>query len=78
MRQFCNLIVAHRRRHTLQRMRIAENLIDDRYVFGILFQTQKALIQGLQMFVRFIQKHIHILIRIHAYSPYILSISLPL
>ena len=51
VRKLCDLVVAHRRGHALQRVRIAENIVDDRYIVLVFLQLQETFVQGLQMFV---------------------------
>ena len=62
MRQFSDLGKAHRRRHTLQCVSITEDVIDGTDLLHVLFEAQKPFIQGLQMFMRLIQEHVHILV----------------
>ena len=69
MGQLGDLVVAHRRRHALQGMCVTEDLIDDRNILCIVLQTQQAIVQRLQMLMRLVQEHVHILIGIHLYSP---------
>ena len=62
MRQFCNLGIPHRCRHALQCVCVAEYVIDRADFFHVLLETQQSFIQRLQMFVRLIQEHVHILV----------------
>ena len=62
MRQLRDLCEAHRRRHALQRVSVAEDVVDDTDLLHVLFETQKTFVQGLQMLMRLIQEHIHILV----------------
>ncbi len=70
MRELGNLVIAHGRRHALQSVGIAEYLIDYVLVLAVFLDIQEPVIQRLQMLMRFIKEHSHVLISIHLYSPY--------
>ena len=65
MRELGNLVEAHRRRHAFQRVRVAEDLVDDRGLLHVVLEAQQAIVQRLQMLMRLVEEHIHVLIRIH-------------
>ncbi len=69
MRELCDLVVAHRRGHAFQRVRIAEDLVDDRRVLHVVLEAQEAVVQRLQMLVGLVEEHVHVLIRIHICTP---------
>ena len=69
MRELSDLVEAHRRRHAFERMRVTENLIDDGGILHIVLKAQESIVERLQMLVRLVEEHVHVLIRIHICTP---------
>ena len=62
VRQLCNLGKAHRCGHPFECMCVAEDVVDGADLLHVLFEAQKAFIERLQVLVRLIQEHVHILV----------------
>ena len=69
VRKFGDLVEPHRRRHAFQRMRVTKDLVDDGHLVRVIFEAQQTIVQGLQMFARLVQKHVHVLICFHIQIP---------
>ena len=50
-------------------MRVTKDLVDDGHLVRVIFEAQQTIVQGLQMFARLVQKHVHVLICFHIQIP---------